>query len=34
MLNYGRTEYRFYPDRLEFDEGFFTVNRKVAEATA
>jgi membrane protein YdbS with pleckstrin-like domain len=29
MLNYGRTEYRFYPDRLEFDEGFFTVNRKV-----
>jgi len=28
-LNYDRTEYRFYPDRLEFDEGFFTVNKKV-----
>jgi membrane protein YdbS with pleckstrin-like domain len=28
-LNYARTEYRFYPDRLEFDEGFFTINRKV-----
>jgi membrane protein YdbS with pleckstrin-like domain len=28
-LNYGRTEYRFFPDRLEFDEGFFTINRKV-----
>ena len=28
-LNYSRTEYRFYPDRLEFDEGFFSVNRKV-----
>lgn len=27
-LNYGRTEYRFYPDRLEFDEGFFSINRK------
>jgi uncharacterized membrane protein YdbT with pleckstrin-like domain len=28
-LNYGRTEYRFYPDRLEFDEGFFSINKKV-----
>jgi membrane protein YdbS with pleckstrin-like domain len=27
-LNYGRTEYRFYSDRLEFDEGFFSINRK------
>jgi membrane protein YdbS with pleckstrin-like domain len=28
-LNYSRTEYRFYSDRLEFDEGFFSINRKV-----
>jgi len=28
-LNYGRTEYRFYPDRLEFDEGFFSINKKI-----
>lgn len=28
-LNYSRTEYRFYDDRLEFDEGFFTQNKKV-----
>jgi membrane protein YdbS with pleckstrin-like domain len=28
-LNYERTEYRFYDDRLEFDEGYFNVNRKV-----
>jgi uncharacterized membrane protein YdbT with pleckstrin-like domain len=28
-LNYTRTEYRFYADRLEFDEGFFTINKKV-----
>ncbi len=28
-LNYARTEYRFYADRVEFDEGFFSVNRKV-----
>jgi membrane protein YdbS with pleckstrin-like domain len=28
-LNYSQTEYRFYPDRLEFDEGFFSVNKKV-----
>src|SRR5262245_19992901 len=27
-LNYGRTEYRFFSDRLEFEEGFFTINRK------
>jgi uncharacterized membrane protein YdbT with pleckstrin-like domain len=28
-LNYGRTEYRFYSDRLEFQEGFFSINKKV-----
>jgi uncharacterized membrane protein YdbT with pleckstrin-like domain len=28
-LNYGRTEYRFYADRVEFDEGFFSINKKV-----
>ena len=28
-LNYSRTEYRFYPDQLEFGEGFFSVNKKV-----
>ncbi len=28
-LNYSRTVYRFYDDRLEFDEGFFTLNKKV-----
>jgi membrane protein YdbS with pleckstrin-like domain len=28
-LNYARTEYRFYADRLEFDEGFFSINKKV-----
>jgi membrane protein YdbS with pleckstrin-like domain len=28
-LNYSRTEYRFYLDRLEFDEGFFSLNKKV-----
>src|ERR1700690_1908845 len=28
-LNYSRTEYRFYDDRLEFDEGFFSINKKV-----
>ncbi len=28
-LNYARTEYRFFPDRLEFEEGFFTINKKV-----
>jgi membrane protein YdbS with pleckstrin-like domain len=30
-LNYSRTEYRFYADRLEFDEGFFTLNKKVVK---
>ena len=28
-LNYSRTEYRFYDDRLEFEEGFFTLNKKI-----
>ncbi|OCK56888.1 PH domain-containing protein [Bradyrhizobium sp. LMTR 3] len=28
-LNYSQTEYRFYSDRLEFDEGFLTINKKV-----
>src|ERR1035437_2490638 len=28
-LNYARTEYRFYSDRLEFDEDFFSINKKV-----
>ena len=28
-LNYTRTEYKFFDDRLEFEEGFFTINRKV-----
>jgi uncharacterized membrane protein YdbT with pleckstrin-like domain len=28
-LNYSRTEYRFYTDRLEFEEGFFSINKKV-----
>jgi len=28
-LNYSRTQYRFYRDRLEFDEGFFSINKKV-----
>jgi membrane protein YdbS with pleckstrin-like domain len=28
-LNYSRTEYRFYEDRVEFEEGFFTLNKKV-----
>jgi uncharacterized membrane protein YdbT with pleckstrin-like domain len=26
--NYSRTEYRFYDDRLEFEEGFFTIQKK------
>ena len=30
-LNYSRTEYRFFSDRLEFEEGFFSRNRKVVE---
>jgi uncharacterized membrane protein YdbT with pleckstrin-like domain len=28
-LNYSRTEYRFFADRLEFEEGFFSINKKV-----
>ncbi|HEY1709422.1 MAG TPA: PH domain-containing protein [Rhizomicrobium sp.] len=28
-LNYSRTIYKFYDDRLEFEEGFFTLNKKV-----
>jgi uncharacterized membrane protein YdbT with pleckstrin-like domain len=30
-LNYQRTEYRFYGDRLEFEEGFFSRNHKVVK---
>jgi uncharacterized membrane protein YdbT with pleckstrin-like domain len=28
-LNYSRTEYKFSDDRLEFEEGFFSLNKKV-----
>ena len=28
-LNYSRTQYRFFDDRLEFEEGFFSINEKV-----
>jgi membrane protein YdbS with pleckstrin-like domain len=28
-LNYTRTEYRFFADHLEFEEGFFSINKKV-----
>jgi membrane protein YdbS with pleckstrin-like domain len=28
-LNYSRTLYNFYEDRLEFEEGFFSRNKKV-----
>src|ERR1700689_2786451 len=28
-LNYSRTEYHFFADRLEFEEGFFSINKKV-----
>lgn len=28
-LNYSRTEYKFLDDRLEFEEGFFTINEKI-----
>jgi membrane protein YdbS with pleckstrin-like domain len=28
-LNYARTEYKFSEDRLEFEEGFFSLNKKV-----
>ncbi len=27
-LNYGKTEYKFYNDHLEFEEGFFSLNKK------
>jgi uncharacterized membrane protein YdbT with pleckstrin-like domain len=30
-LNYERTEYKFLRDRLEFEEGFFSLNRKVIQ---
>ena len=30
-LNYSRTEYSFFSDRLEFEEGFFSRNRKVVK---
>jgi uncharacterized membrane protein YdbT with pleckstrin-like domain len=30
-LNYARTEYRFFNDRLEFEEGFFSRNHKVVK---
>jgi len=28
-LNYGRTSYNFFDDHLEFEEGFFSRNKKV-----
>jgi membrane protein YdbS with pleckstrin-like domain len=28
-MNYDRAEYRFYSDRLEFEEGFFSRNKKI-----
>jgi uncharacterized membrane protein YdbT with pleckstrin-like domain len=28
-LNYSRTEYRFFADHLEFEEGFFSISKKV-----
>lgn len=28
-LNYAKTDYRFFADHIEFDEGFLTVNKKV-----
>ena len=28
-LNYARTEYLFFNDRVEFEEGFFTISKKV-----
>jgi len=30
-LNYSRTEYRIFTDRLEFEEGFFSINEKVVK---
>ena len=28
-LNYARTEYYFSDDQLDFEEGFFTINKKL-----
>jgi len=28
-LNYARTEYKFFDDRLEFEEGFFSLSKKI-----
>ncbi|HXY89007.1 MAG TPA: PH domain-containing protein [Xanthobacteraceae bacterium] len=28
-FNYARTEYNFFDDHLEFEEGFFTINKKL-----
>ena len=28
-FNYARTQYNFFDDRLEFEEGFFTINKKL-----
>ena len=33
-LNYSRTEYRFFHNRLEFEEGFFSINKKVIKYRA
>jgi membrane protein YdbS with pleckstrin-like domain len=33
-LNYGKTEYQFFDDRLEFQEGFFSVSRKTIKYSA
>jgi len=30
-LNYSRTEYRFFDDHVEFEEGFFSINKKVIQ---
>lgn len=30
-LNYQKTEYRFFDAHLEFEEGFFTINKKVVK---
>lgn len=29
QINYARTEYRFFDDHLEFEEGFFSINEKI-----
>ena len=33
-LNYGQTEYQFYDDHLELQEGFFSINRKLVKYSA